>query len=201
MMKNKTPLFIVLGVVLLGVVVFVMMQGRNGSNPIASLTSNTSNPSDMVASALTGSGSIKCEYTDEDGATVIAYVKNGNVRSDYMGADANGSFLMKDKTVWTWDEETKTGMTYVIPDVTPGAEDDSMMESEDSDTNYEEMKEEIDQYKESCKNENIPDSMFEVPQDVTFEDYSAMMEGMYDGASMEDAMNQIPEEYQQYLNQ
>lgn len=199
-MKNKTPLFIVIGVIVLGAVVFLMMQGKNGSNPIASLTSNSANPGDMVAQALTGSGSIKCEYTDEDGSTVMAYVKNGNVRSDYMGADVNGSFLMKDKTVWTWDEETKTGMTYMIPDVTP-TEDESMMESDDSDMNYDEMKEEIDKYKESCTSENISDSMFEVPQDVTFEDYSQMMEGMFDQTQMQDAMNQIPDEYKQYLNQ
>lgn len=192
MKKNQTPLIIV------GVVVVILAIGaffflRGSSNPLGV---GSGSPQDLMASALTGSGSVVCEYTDEDGSTVTAYVRNGMVRTNITGGpEGDGSFLMRDKTVWTWQDSTMQGMMYVIPDVTPVEG-----EAVESETNMaDEVSADLEQYKDSCRSESIPDSVFEVPSGVNFQDYSQMMQGAMQDMQMQ--AEQLPLDYQQYLNQ
>lgn len=190
-MKNNRVLLILGGVLLVILVVGFLISRSGGQVP-----GMTSSPSDLVTSALTGSGSVKCEYTGEDGAVVTAYVKNGMVRTNISGGpEGDGSFLMKGKTFWTWQDSTKQGMTYTVPDVTPV--ETEAVESEGNMS--EKVASDLEKYKDSCTSENVSDSMFEVPSDVSFQDLSQVMNG-----SIPDAMQQgveIPQDYQQYLNQ
>jgi hypothetical protein len=189
--NNRLLLILGAALVVILAVGFLMFRG-GGSVP------GLSSPEDLVASALTGSGSVKCEYTGEDGAVVTAYVKNGMVRTDVTGGpEGDGSFLMKDKTVWTWQDSTKQGMTYTIPDVAPVEGETAETEGNMSD----EVERDLEQYKDSCTSESIPDSMFEVPGDVTFQDFSQMMGDGMQALPEQLPLDQVPPEYQQYLNQ
>jgi hypothetical protein len=159
---------------------------NSGSNPLVN-----NSPEAIVQNALSGRGSVKCEY-DEEGKHIITYVKGEKMRTDATGGEeGNGSMIFKDNTSWTWDSATKQGFTFKAPEVSPAeteTEDDN--ETEDMMEDSEEMKADVEKYKDSCKNENIPDSTFEPPSDVTFQDYSQMMQQQ---------MNQVPSEYQQYM--
>ena len=172
-MKNKNLLLIVVGVVLVLAIVAFFLFGR-GTSPLANLSKSA--PDDLVTSAISGSGSVKCEYTDDEGHVVTAYIKGGNMRTDLTGGQEGAmSIIYKDKTSWTWDNTTKQGMKYTAPKV---EEADEVVdgETQDSDSqNSDEIATEIEQYKESCKNESVDDSMFDAPADVTFQDYSQMM--------------------------
>lgn len=187
-MKNKKPLFIVLGVVLLGAVAFYFMK-QKGLGPLSSLSGN---PADVFSNALTGSGSVSCEYTDAQGQIVKAYVKNGKIRTDMTGGtQGNMSFIMRDKTMYSWKQGTNEGFAYKIPEVT-GTQDQSDVQITPGQTGTDDIKANIEQYKESCVNGSVDDSMFELPTDVNFTDYSTMMQ---------DATKQIPADYKQYIPQ
>lgn len=184
--KNKTPLIVVGVIALVAVGAFLFMR-QNGSLP-ASLTGS---PTDMFSNALTGSGSVTCEYTDESGQKVMAYVKGGKIRSDITGGEQGSmSFIMKDKTMYSWNTDTKQGFIYKIPDVTGSQTQDEAQTPDQG--NVEDVKADLEQYKESCKGGNISDSMFDIPSDVTLQDYSQMMQ---------DSLQQVPDEYKQYMPQ
>lgn len=153
----------------------------------------SSNPADVVSNALTDSGSVKCEYTDEEGRQITAYVKGERIRTDITGGTEGAmSMIYKDNTSWTWDTATKQGMLFTAPEVTPGEGEKVTVEEGPATQDSNEVKAELEKYKESCTNQTIADTMFEPPADVKFQDYSQMMQQQ---------MNQIPAEYQQYLNQ
>lgn len=192
--KKDNKMFLIIGAV---AVVVVLLLGafmlRGGSSSVPGMAQN---PQDLIASAMTGTGSVKCEYTGEDGAVVTAYIKNGQVRTDITGGpDGGGSFLMKDKTTWTWSDSTKEGVMFVLPEITPVAG----QATGEMQTASDEVAADLEQYKDSCKSETVSDSVFEVPTDVNFQDFSSMMSGMEQ--EIQSQMQEIPQEYQQYLNQ
>lgn len=183
--KNKNLPLIIGGVLVLGVIAYILLN--RGASPLSN-----ADPESAIKNALSGTGSVKCEYTDDDGRLVTAYVKGEKMRTDVTGGqEGNGSMIFKDNTSWSWDNTTKKGVMFKAPEVT-GTESDETSETELDVEDSEDIKEEIEQYKESCKNENVPDSMFEPPTDVTFQDFSQMMNN---------PGGQVPAEYQQYLDQ
>lgn len=187
-MKNKQPLIIVAVVIIVLLGAWFLFMRGGASNPLSPQT-----PQEQIENALTGSGSVMCEYTTDTGETVTAYVKDGKIRTDMTGGpEGSVSFLLVDKMSYTWNQDTKEGMQYMIPDVTPGeeVEVDETMESETPDAN--DFQDQIEQYKESCTNQNVDDSMFVVPADVNFVDYSMMMQ---------ESMQQVTQEYMQYMPQ
>ena len=182
-MKNKTPLFVILGLVLLGVAAFYFMQQKGSVSPL------TGSPADIFSNALTGSGSVKCEYKDQEGQTVTAYVKGGKIRTEMMGGtQGNMNFIMRDQMMYSWNQGTKEGFVYKVPEVT-GTPDET--ETPDQ-SGAKDVKADLEQYKESCTNTSVADSVFEVPADVNLVDYSKMMQ---------DSMKQIPDNYKQYMPQ
>lgn len=184
-MKNKLPLFIVIVVVIAAVAGYLIMNRTGRMN----------SPEDIVANALSGNGSVKCEY-DEDGRHIVAYIKGSMMRTDITGGEEGSmSMIYKDNTSWTWNPDTKEGMMFTAPEITPMEGEEVVTEEEvnvamPDDT--EAMKAEIEKYKDSCKSESIADSLFEAPSDITFMDYSQMMEQQ---------MQNLPAEYQQYMQQ
>lgn len=182
-MKNlKLPLIIV-GVILIAAIGYFVVMNKG---------SLSSNPTDVVNNALTGSGSVKCEYTDEEGRQITAYVKGEKMRTEIVGGtEGSMSMIYKDKTSWTWDNTKKQGMMFKAPEVTP-AEGKEVTEVTPATQDSDEVKAQLEKYKESCKNQTLADSMFDPPTDVTFQDYSQMMKQQ---------MNTVPAQYQQYLNQ
>ena len=168
---KKTGLYIGIAVVAVLLVAGGLMFFKNGANPLT-------NPAAM----LTGGTSMKCEYTEE-GRNIITYVKGEQFRTDMTGGtEGSMSTIYKDDTTWSWNTETKEGMkmTFQKPSITPGME----------------MEEEVDKYKDSCKNQMISDSLFTPPSDVEFQDYSQMMEQMQNKTP-----EQMMEQYKQYAPQ
>ena len=184
---KKTGLYIGIAVVAVLLVAGGLMFFKNGANPLT-------NPAAM----LTGGTSMKCEYTEE-GRNIITYVKGEQFRTDMTGGtEGSMSTIYKDDTTWSWNTETKEGMkmTFQKPSITPGMEMEESSEEESDMSDAQEMKEEVDKYKDSCKNQMISDSLFTPPSDVEFQDYSQMMEQMQNKTP-----EQMMEQYKQYAPQ
>lgn len=156
-------------------------------------SSNTSedkgNVITSIRDALSKSMTLECNYEDtENGIKVQAYIKNGAVRTNMTGKDAesSGSTIIKDKKMYFWNQQG--GFMMEIPDVsiTP-TEDDSSSQS----SNPEDVIEGIERYKDSCKPAVVSDSLFTPPSDVKFQDFSEMMKMMApSGAQTSPAMDQ-----------
>lgn len=56
----------------------------------------------MVSGAFTGSGSIKCDYTQADGFVGVAYIKGGKVRIDGVANGAASNIIYGGDKVYIW---------------------------------------------------------------------------------------------------
>lgn len=194
---------------LLPVVVLVILFGAGGffylnsRGMVPKLSgSNTTNQagSGIVSSirdALTGSKSIKCVYTDEQGIQTTSYVKNGAVRVMMTATgDSPDNILMKDQTMHMWSAIGKTGFIYKLEKSTDKIAEDSekgeKVENGEGAKNGDDQQEsvlaEIEKYKNSCKAEAVDDSLFVIPTDVKFQDMDSLRQQMMQGQP------QIPEQ-------
>ena len=119
----------------------------------------------------------KCTYYMGDN-TVTAYMKDGKVRSD-MGDYQN---INDGEFVYMWNESTKTGskMTAITGYVDPESETGEVRAptKEDLQDVQEMVKQMQEEFNAECKQENISDSMFVPPADVTFTDMTEQMQRM-----------------------
>lgn len=185
-MNKKIIIAIIIVVLLLLGIIGYMMMGKKSLpstttvNPTASVTNAV--VQDVVPDfkkALEGSGSMKCTLTKGE-TTGTTYIKNGKVRFEGTIQGANNNTIMVDKIVYSWVTGAKTGFmidTSAVASITPPA---------GATNNYQgvyKMKTEFDTYKPQCTNQEVADSLFEKPADVTFTDM---------GKTLKDMKSQIP---------
>lgn len=172
---QKTPIFLVAGVVVVALVAggyyFMNSQGNT-------LLSSKKDPVQTIEEALTGTNSVKCEYTDEAGQKVVAYIKAGKMRSDIVEGQGLGGVLYKDSMMWTWDNETKQGFMMDVPEGDDYTQPMDEGMSSPSTVNKSELEANIEKYKQHCKEESINDSVFEPPTDVVFQNMGDLMKSL-----------------------
>jgi len=177
-MKNNTLIMAGVGILAVAAVGGFLYMRSSGNSPIGL----PSDPMKSMENALTGSGSVKCEYTDEEGRVTISYIKDGKIRSEFSDQENEpGGMIFKDNAMWTWNSATKEGFTMVLPEVEEST-DSQYDDGDDFDQSpfneKREIEEEIEKYKEQCNNERISDDMFEPPTDITFQDMSDFYQNM-----------------------
>ena len=152
-----------------------MVMGKNKSGD--KMTTPTEAPAQggvisSIKDALSGSATLQCDYTDEDGRKTMAYVKNGMVRADVTATkpEESGSMILKDKKLYFWT--AKGGFVMEAPDT-----DSVMKETEESNQGTEVMTS-LEKYKQYCKTGTVSDSVFTPPTNVKFQDLSEMMKMM-----------------------
>lgn len=184
--KKFSPIVIVLILAVaavIGVGAFMLMGGnkvKNGSSQ------GGENAFTSIRDALSKSVSLECEMTDNEGRMTKAYIKNGAVRADVTdpNPENSGSMIMKDKTLYTWQNGEGVMMSLPEGDYEANAEPnqgDSLIDD-------------LEQYKNYCKPGVVSDSLFTPPSDVTFTDFSNMMEGKMDEDTVKKMMEQYGEE-------
>ena len=168
---------IIAGVVILVILlaVFGFMSFSNGSKPSTLGSAEKSVSQNAVSSIqdmISKGASLECNYSTPEGIKIVAYIKNGMVRSDMTGKDTaqNGSTIVntKDRKVYYWNG--KTGYVMVIPNLsaTPSADQAKVAPAQSNLAA-------LEQYKSSCKPASVSDEHFVLPADVKFQDMSQMM--------------------------
>lgn len=148
-----------------------------------------------IQDALARSVTLQCDYTNAQGTHVMAYIKNGEIRSDITSstnAKENGSLIMKDNKMYFWNVQ-KTGfmmdMSTLQVTPTPGSAQNTVAD--------------LEQYKKYCKGATVADSLFVLPTDIKFTDYSQVMHAMpsikVPTTSPSTGGYTIPTQYQQYM--
>lgn len=171
----------------------VMQQATSGAKPTSSSVFSS------IQDALARSVSLQCDFTNSQGTHVVAYIKNGAIRSDITSstnAKEDGSLIMKDKKMYFWNAQ-KTGfmmdMSTLQITPTPGSAQNTVAD--------------LEQYKKYCKGATVADSLFVLPTDIKFTDYSQMMHAMPSvkvpttsaSANPSTGNYAIPTQYQQYM--
>jgi len=148
-----------------------VVKPREGGNVISS-----------IQDAITKSMPLKCEYPDGKGNKVTTYVRGQNVR--VMGivdteAGQSTNLVMKENKFYMWDDKTKKGTVMTLNvDVKDQGQVDKKAETIEN----------LEKYKDSCKVENISDSLFSVPTDVEFVDLDNQFKNT--GVDLENLMQQ-----------
>lgn len=179
-MKNILPIAVILLVVLFGGY-YVWKIQKSKSTAMAPSVASTSQPQSNVFTsikdALSKSLSLKCVYPSPDGkGNITSYIKNGAVRvmSLMMGPEGAGSVILKNNTMWIWDETKKTGMTLTFNPETTGPTGGTTTNASEGDK----ILADIEKYKNYCKVEVVSDSLFMPPTDVRFTDFSGAMQNI-----------------------
>lgn len=192
---QKSGLIIGVIVIILIAVGGYMFLGKS-KTPLSTGQDQQGNVITSIRDALSKSVSLKCEYADQDGRKTVAYIKNGAVRADITSQDANeaGSVIVKDKKIYFWNAQG--GFMMEVPDVTPepGTAKTEGMQGQD-------VIENLEQYKESCKAQVVSDSLFNLPGNVKFQDFSKMFQ-MPTSTNSNSAQPTIdPKQYEELMKQ
>ena len=118
-----------------------------------------------IKEAMAGMQPLECTYNDEQGNQVTAMVKGENVKvSGYATGQTGvgGNALIRGNQMYIWEEGAKEGMMLSY--------DREAAEQEGN--KKDEMVQDLEKYKDSCKKGSFSDSVFEAPTGVKFSDFS-----------------------------
>jgi len=211
-MKKVLPVIILIAL-LAGGYWFYTVKSQVAKNPALMLMEKSKNEGGLFGSieeALKKSMSLKCEFTDDQGRKTTSYIKNGAIRSttnDSVDKEQPNNFLIKDQKIYMWNEASKKGFIYAImsgnkQDDGPGKINKMVQDSSGTEQKNQIIAE-MEKYKNACKAENISDSYFEIPANISFQDINEMMRGMPKSPPQEapPAGGTTQDNYQDYINQ
>lgn len=179
-MKKNLVIILVLGVAVVGGLVFFSSQSKQKGETISPSQTNegttvteetivTEESETNTSTELALGGSYKCTYTMEQGLKVTTYVKNGKMRTEIPleVGDTNIS-LYTDNKVYQWSTKEKQGFFMSVEE----AKQQPNTEVQDPDKYLEEIRR---KYQPDCQNMDLPDSLFRVPTDIEFQDLSQLL--------------------------
>jgi predicted small lipoprotein YifL len=121
-----------------------------------------------IRDALTGSATLKCEYTDEDGEKSIVYLKGQMVRIEGTtteGTDTLGiNGLVRDNKMYVWSANSTSGFLIDFSKIQP--EDDTMKMGETPIHSSDDVVNELEAKGQNCERTSVADSYFDVPADI-----------------------------------
>lgn len=169
----------VLAIIVIGAVAFIKMgKGETNTNINPSATTSTQATQQKSFQELFSMGANqKCEVTDPQGSTGTIYIGTGKVRADFATTYANQTatfHLYSDgKTVFLWQDGSAEGWKVNTATLTDATATDSMFKTLNSNVNY------------SCSSWIADNSLFAIPSNVVFTDYSEMLKTMQQQMSEE----------------
>lgn len=181
-MKKILPIIIVIAV--LGVGGYFYMNSRSSQSPSQSGAQKTAGSVfTSIKDAISKSIPLKCEYT-KDGKKTTAYIKGEQISTTYdIDATKKGHVLVLGKTTYFWEDGKTEGSKMTITDEQIKQGQEMVKKSQKEDT-----VEQLEQYKQDCKQEIVANSVFEVPSNIKFVDLNEQMKKS--GVDVEKMMKQ-----------
>lgn len=144
----------------------VKQVSRINSNSQQKVAAN-SGSFDTVEKILSTQSNLACNFTDDSGRQITAFIKNGLLRANIKGKTIidTGSVILKDKKIYFWNNV----LALMINEPTEISSQDEISQIE------EEVIGTIEKYKQYCKPQVVNDSVFNLPADKKFTDYSSML--------------------------
>lgn len=123
--------------------------------------------------------SMNCTYEGPNGTTT-SYVKGEKSRTENAASGIYGNTINDGEFVYIWDSTSKKGQKYLVPEASEPQESDEDYEAPTQEelAQFNDIMEQMEDFEADCQNENIPDSMFVPPSDITFSDMTQMQQDM-----------------------
>lgn len=146
--------------------------------------------SGSIASLVARGGSWKCSVThtsDKDSTSGTVYVSGSKVRGDFestvASAGAVQSHMISDGVdVYVWSNQMPSGMKMKAVASSDGGTQTTGGQSDYYNQNYD----------YNCEPWTVDQSQFTLPSDITFNDMSAMLQGMQGAAGAEAGAGTMP---------
>lgn len=176
---------IVAGIVIIAGIYFAMSKKSsdtqlNGDSNTSTENNESGGLFSSIKDAMQKGVVLKCEYTDEDGQSSIAYIKGDKVKSVISNPSDNSgpnNFLMLDNSMYMWSTSTNQGFVIKVDEQTmeKSKQQTQGLENADKATNTDILGT-LETYKDRCKPATVSDSEFEKPSNVTFQDFSQLFQ-------------------------
>jgi hypothetical protein len=174
-MKAKAIIISVVALLAIGMGVVFAVVNQNNSQDQSGSTNNSERTS--IANLLAQNKNLVCtyNYTGNDGnkSSGTAYIAGERMRGSFaidnaQQAEQKSELLRDDQYQYIWDGQTNTGLKM-----------DTSTIGADTDYNETSAQPSIDQNQEydfDCSDWRVDESLFQVPDNVTFTDYTAQIE-------------------------
>ncbi len=146
-------------------------ENQNQGNPSENNSAGGNEDGGIFSSirdAFDRSVSLRCEYVDEDGATSINYIKNKMIRTEAAETKegvAKVYGLFRDDKAYIWDDKSGNGMILSLDKMQNDPADMDGTEVRSA----EDIIKVLEEKKDKCRAESVPDSYFEVPGNIKFQ--------------------------------
>ncbi|RJR15044.1 hypothetical protein C4579_03180 [Candidatus Microgenomates bacterium] len=187
---NKTVMAVV-GIAVVGALAagaYFMLKPSStsptGSNPLIPGQANNAamGNSSSFRSLMNLVGNQRCTFSDDMGNSGVVYGSSGSVRGDFQGTTANNSIqthmISDGNMMYLWFDGESSGFKGSLADI------ESMNAQTQGSTKSQKSVDLDKQVDYDCQGWTVDNSLFVPPSNVTFTDYSQMMQGM-PGAMME----------------
>ncbi|MGB9883015.1 MAG: hypothetical protein ACPLRN_00660 [Microgenomates group bacterium] len=175
-MKKILPVLIVI----LVVVGLIFFKNQKSQLPNTKKTENktvnqkSNNLVQGIKDLITTNVSIKCIYEIQGGTKVISFVKGKDkIRSTIENGNQKTETIFTNGKIYSWDNKTKQGMIMTIKNLPEQTAQEKPI-AEDP----EKYIEQLEKMKAVCQKESFPDSVFQPPADIKFQDFDKLQEMM-----------------------
>ncbi len=177
MKKNIIIIIIIVLVLLIGVLFLITLldapkQFRNGTE--VEITDNEE-IINLIKNAYYEDGSIFCEFVEPGDDWMPeeknhTYLKEGKIFVEVTGDEYEDYYvIVKDGTVYIWSLEEESGLKFSITEYeTLGFSFLTILK------NPEAFEKSLADYQTKCKQIDIDDSLFKLPEDISFQDFGKM---------------------------
>jgi hypothetical protein len=151
-------------------------NNSNQTNQVKNSNQQTSKNSivESIKEAIGKNISFKCQFQPEGTNKIVTmYFKGGKIRSEYLsGNEIESVAIVDNNKMWNWQPKEKKGVVFSI-DLFKGK-----TTSENQSFDQEEMIKQAEKYRQKCKVENLPNSLFEPDKNIQYQDMDEIMKQM-----------------------
>ena len=117
-----------------------------------------------LSAALSGSGSIRCEYADKATNTdVVVQIKNGKIRTDGVSQDVKLHAIYMDSKMYFWTDQFAQGFVHTTESIQANPQGQQML-----------SKAELAKHGTECRVVDIADAVFQLPN-IPFTNVGALL--------------------------
>jgi hypothetical protein len=156
-------------------VCLILVLGGCGKEAQNQQQSQTQNQEDKgifssIKDAFNRSLTLRCEFTDESGNKSVNYIKNKMIRTETIQDGKQMYGLFRDNKMYLWGTDSNQGMIFNLDEMNANAQPgNEQVQTADEIING------LEQFKDKCRVDNVADTLFAVPSDVTFSNLNDLM--------------------------
>lgn len=185
---KKNPLIFIVIILIVGIGLYLLMINKNKSkNLINQSQKNLTNiveqtkekTTEKIQDLISQNINLKCTYETPTGTKVTTYIQGKEkMRSVMESKSGENHVLFLNGKMYSWSEKTKQGM---IMNVKSGIENKTTQKKPEIIEDQKKYLDELEKFKAECRKENFPESLFQIPNDVKFQDIDKIQEMMEKG--------------------